>query len=573
MTNFFILSFCMSSLTFQLILLAAIGTVLINAQSPTLQLGNTTLNGTYLLNGSVEFFGAIPYAEPPIGALRFKSPIKKYELNVSTFNATQFGSPCLQLPPTGPGSEDCLFVNIFRPKGLSSHAALPVMVWIHGGGFKFGNPSSYNAAALVSQSISRGTPVLYVSMAYRLGPLGFPQGVEAANKGALNLALQDQLTALQWVRRNIGVFGGNKDKVTLFGESGGAASVAALQVNNKLKGLIRALILESGTTSLIPTFGGTHRQDDWDNFATALPPSCSHRRHDVFDCLQDPSSQVSSTDLLTAVSAANSAADEDYPWAPTLDHDFLPDLPSSLLQAGKYTHVPMIIGNNLDEGTYFATPLTNSTSFIRDHMIMNFTSPNSSASKVGRVADQLLQLYPDIPALGSPYNTGNKTFGLSSQFKRYSAILGDIMFHAPSRFATQTMTFVKAGVPVYTYLFTGPVARPLSPPPYSGEPASLDNLGVVHTGEVPYVYNFTAAFKEGDVAAALGRMMVDYWVSFATSLTPNDGHGIQRPDWCKYSLDAPMNLELNSNKTAMISDTYRSEQIKYINDNARVFSH
>ncbi|KAJ7053275.1 extracellular triacylglycerol lipase precursor [Mycena amicta] len=554
-----------------------VNVALVNAcdgHAPTVQLGQTTLTGAAYLNGTVEFYG-IPYAQPPIGSLRFKPPIQQDQPSVATLDATTFGSVCLQLLPIGPGSEDCLTVNVFRPGGLDKDAALPVMLWIHGGGYKLGSSASqfYNATGIISQSIARGTPVVYVSLNYRLGPLGFPPGREAAAKGALNLALQDQLTAVKWVNANIGAFGGDKNKVTIFGESAGSNAVYSLQANDKLKGLARAAILESGTGGLLPVFDAAHRQDDWDNFVKTLPPSCATQTNNVFGCLQNDKSNVSSADLLAAVLAANSASDEDYPWAPTLDgpNGFLPDIPSVLLKQGKFTRIPIILGNNLDEGTYFTTPLTNSTAFIRGHMVSNYTSRIASVGQVGAVADRLLELYPDVPALGSPFNTGNETFGLSSQYKRYAALLGDIMFQAPSRSVAQT--FTGFGVPVYSYLFTGPVAHALSPPPLAGEPVGLANLGVMHTAEVPYVYNSTATFQEGDAAAALGRLMVDYWVSFATSLNPNDGRGIQRPNWAKYTLKDPMTLELNSNKTSLIPDTYRAAQISYINANTKVFSH
>uniref|UniRef100_A0A0W0EWF5 Carboxylesterase type B domain-containing protein n=1 Tax=Moniliophthora roreri TaxID=221103 RepID=A0A0W0EWF5_MONRR len=197
------------------------------------QLGYTTLIGNNTLP-VLEFFGGIPYAEPPLGNLRFQPPILKPVLDVPTFNATNFGLSCLQPPiniaiitPNITSSEDCLTVNIYRPvDSIRGNRLLPVMVFIHGGGFlsEFSKSfyhaqnahslqrevqarwmviPSFSEALLVyvfreiilqQSTIShlQGTPVIYASLNYRLGPLGFPQGAEAKKKGALNLGLKDQ---------------------------------------------------------------------------------------------------------------------------------------------------------------------------------------------------------------------------------------------------------------------------------------------------------------------------------------------------------------------------------------------
>ncbi|KAI3602583.1 extracellular triacylglycerol lipase precursor [Moniliophthora roreri] len=163
------------------------------------QLGYTTLIGNNTLP-VLEFFGGIPYAEPPLGNLRFQPPILKPVLDVPTFNATNFGLSCLQPPiniaiitPNITSSEDCLTVNIYRPvDSIRGNRLLPVMVFIHGGGFLTGSSSQVDGNPLVLRSITRGTPVIYASLNYRLGPLGFPQGAEAKKKGALNLGLKDQ---------------------------------------------------------------------------------------------------------------------------------------------------------------------------------------------------------------------------------------------------------------------------------------------------------------------------------------------------------------------------------------------
>ncbi|EEB91895.1 hypothetical protein MPER_09674, partial [Moniliophthora perniciosa FA553] len=229
------------------------------------------LTGTSTLQ-ILEFFGGIPYAEPPLGDLRFQPPILKPVLDVPTFDATNFGPQCLQLPVSDTSSEDCLTVNIHRPNdSIRGNQLLPVMVFIHGGGFLGGNSSALDGNPLVLRSIARGTPVIYASLNYRLGPLGFPQGAEAEQKGALNLGLKDQLTALEWIKRNIAAFGGDPEKVTVFGESAGAESIGVLYLNSGLENLVRGAIFESGGAGTTFTFEASRRPENWDSFVAAVP--------------------------------------------------------------------------------------------------------------------------------------------------------------------------------------------------------------------------------------------------------------------------------------------------------------
>jgi acetylcholinesterase len=142
-------------------------------------------------------------------------------------------------------SEDCLTINVLRPAGVDNNTALPVMAWIYGGGFAGGLSSTYNGSAIVAKAALRGTPVIYVNFNYRTGPLGFPQGAEATKEGSLNLGLKDQLAALEWIQANIGAFGGDKSKVTVFGQSAGAASIAIHMLRPSFKKLARAAVIQS----------------------------------------------------------------------------------------------------------------------------------------------------------------------------------------------------------------------------------------------------------------------------------------------------------------------------------------
>lgn len=184
-------------------------------------------------------------------------------------------------------------------------------------------------------------------------------------------------------------------------------------------------------------FGPLTRQLDWDNFVNAIP-ECANSTRSSIECLQRLDN---STTLQQAIITSWAESKEGYPWVPVLDgpNGLLPDLPSVLLEKGKFARLPFIAGSNLDEGkpvhafqlhlgnhtcigTYFVNPLVNSTAEVKSRLLANYSTSTVPDKALEAAIDRLLELYPDIPALGSPYNTGNQTFGFSSQFKRLSSI-------------------------------------------------------------------------------------------------------------------------------------------------------
>ena len=196
-------------------------------------------------------FKGIPYAQPPVGTLRWRAPLPPKSWK-GVRQATKYGHDCMQLPfpaddapiRTKP-SEDCLFLNVRRPAG-SNAAPLPVMVWIYGGGFTIGgtSPAAYDGSNFARDG------VILVSINYRLGRFGFfaHPALSAENPaGPLgNYGYMDQIAALQWVQRNIAAFGGDPHRVTIFGESAGGGSVHMLMTSPKSKGLFAAAVVESG---------------------------------------------------------------------------------------------------------------------------------------------------------------------------------------------------------------------------------------------------------------------------------------------------------------------------------------
>ncbi|KAF9011689.1 esterase 1 [Cyathus striatus] len=525
---------------------------------PQVKLGGTTLIGRDVTLLQQDFFGGIPFAEPPLGALRLKPPVLKTQLSgVKTFDASNFGLGCLQAGvPAAAVSEDCLTINVFRPSNLPPNAKLPVLFWTYGGGFDAGASSIYNGTLIVAQSVARGTPLIYVNYNYRLGPLGFPQGGEADKRGALNLAMRDQLAALEWVQANIGLFGGDKTKVTVFGESAGAIMTAALFLNSPIEKLARAAIFESGSAASALTFNAERREVDWQNFVGGVP-SCASLAisSNTFGCLES----ANTTEIFEGLLAALAEAPEEFGFNPTIDgpKGLYPDIPSRLFAKGQFAKLPFITGTNLDEGTIFTPKNIDSEDLLHESIIANFTPPLVSAQELNAAVNRLLQLYPNDPSLGSPFNTGNQTFGLSPVFKQTAALNGDISFQSQRRFWIQTAS--NAGVKTFGYLFTQP--QPTLPP--------VD--GVEHSSEVTFVYGQPP--DQSPSARNLSSIMIDYWVSFATSLDPNDGKGNPRPNWAQYTPHNQVLMELNANSLGLIPDTYRAEQISFINSVPAVFHH
>ncbi|KAJ6483953.1 extracellular triacylglycerol lipase precursor [Mycena sanguinolenta] len=507
--------------------------VSINA-SPAVQLGQTTLIGREIEIASVqqEFFGNIPYADPPLAGLRFRAPVPKSSLAPGSFNATEYGPACLQVTTgltVNEMSEDCLTINVLRPAGTSSDSKLPVMFWTYGGGFVGGQASTSNASLIVAQSVARGTPIIFVNFNYRLGPLGFPQGQEAGDRGAVNLGIKDQIAALQWVQMNIETFGGDRDKVTMFGQSAGSVLTSILFLNPSVVfNLARGAIFESGYQGTAPLFPPSRDETDWETFVSGVP-SCSDiaTSGSTFECL----AQANTTEILQGFALVTAVSTTLTPWPPVLDGP----------------------GTVLDEGTTFVPQTINSTEEILESILSLF-SPSSSPTTLEESAQTVLQLYPDIPALGSPFGTGQNTFGLSSQFKRAAAIVGDSDFQAQRRLWIETAA--NAGVKTFGYLFTEPQPTPSA-------------LGVFHASELAYVFGKPS--NTSPASEELSRIMTDYWVSFVTSLTPNDGLGVARPEWAQYTPQNKTLMQLNDANLTMIPDEYRADQIAFLNSDPTIW--
>ncbi|GAA5830784.1 hypothetical protein JCM11251_001073 [Rhodosporidiobolus azoricus] len=400
-----------------------------------------SLTGTYQgkILSRVEQFLGVPFALPPVGDLRFRRPQPVPVLQPGDaqygqiVDATAFHPRCIQTTSKAT-SEDCLYVNIYRNQGTSSTAKLPVMVYIYGGSGYSGGASSYSPSALVTRSQALSRPVIFVTLDYRLGALGFGASPALREAGALNFGLHDQRQALRWIKQNIEFFGGDPEKIMLFGTSYGAISVSyqMMAYGGNFTELIRGAILESGApgtafafdhTSSFPAY--TFLSEEEKNNRVLAKTGCTGAV-DELSCLR----QATVSQILAGQSSVRAAGG--FPYAPVIDGEFLPDVPSKLLAAGKFAQIPMIVGSQLDEGPEFvASKAFTSLNMTLDSQMVDWLMAQTPGMTKGR-ATSFLSMYPDQQQYGSPFNTGSESF-LWGKFKRASAIFGDLAFEAPRR--------------------------------------------------------------------------------------------------------------------------------------------
>lgn len=254
----------------------------------------------------------------------------------------------------------------------------------------------------------------------------------------MNLGLKDQLLAFRWVKENIEAFGGDPNQITIWGESAGGESVAMhlFAYGGKLEGVFQRAIMESGSATTQQYYPVSHWQSQYDKI---IKLTGCNKQKDSLECLRT----VDIKKLVPIVNVTNGIITKNY--SPTVDGDYIPDWPKNLLAQGRFVRVPMISGANLDEGTSFGPGNVNTTKQVKQ-FLRKFSKSLTSSS-----INTLLRLYPNVPALGAPYGTGdlysNETFGL--QYKRGASIGGDLVMVGPRRLMCETWS--KAGAVVYSY--------------------------------------------------------------------------------------------------------------------------
>lgn len=446
----------------------------------------TTTDGTVLgaaaeLSG-VSVFRGLPYAAPPVGENRWRAP-QPVATWAGVRDATHFAPRCVQ-GGFAPGadqaltSEDCLYLNVWTP-ATAADEALPVLFWIHGGGFFTGSGSAvtYDGSNLAALG------AVVVTINYRLGSFGFlahPElSAESPEGSSGNYALLDMVAALQWVQRNIAAFGGDSERVTIVGESAGAQAVGLLLATPLSEGLFHRAVLQSGafmglSLARLPTLA-TQEAQGMEQVAAFGADSIAALR------------QASAQQIFERFPSGGSV---------NVDGWVLPADPALLFAGGRQHKVDILAGSNRDEAIFFG-PGLQSASALRDY----------ASDKFGNLAAAFLALYP-----------AHDDAGANQSYQR--AFSDELAWHIRLLGRYQA----DAGQQAWLYYFTH-------------VPPGQEARGATHVAELAYMFNqhgqnpaWTAVDRQ------LGETMARYWVNFARSGNPN---GADLPEWPAFHDNSP----------------------------------
>jgi para-nitrobenzyl esterase len=458
-------------------------------------------------DGNIKVWKGIRYAAPPIDELRWRAPVPPRPWR-EVADATRFGAispqPVHPALPMGPGAysdEDCLFLNVWTASTVEPGDAKPVMVWLHGGGYLYGSSSQplYDGRVLVSSG-----DVVVVTVNYRLGGLGFLDLSSFSTPNMrfdTNLALRDVLLALHWVRDNIAGFGGDLDRVTVFGESAGAGLVTALLAAPAAAGLfVRAIAQSSPATSV---YDGSRARRVAELMMDALAAAGPDEMRDVpVEAIIDAS--------FHAFDAVPTQTPGTLAFAPTVDGDVLPDYPVKAAREGRTHPVPLIIGTNKDEAALFK---------LIKSPLMPIT-PEAIRTMFAEIAREQ-------PGLQLPSEAEIRLAYAGLRVKaRGLGVARDVGFRMPTLWLGEGHSAV---APVYLYRFDW--ATPV---------LNLLRIGATHATELPYVWGNLVAgprdvtFKLGGLkqGRAVSRRLQARWRNFAGGAEPAGAGG--DPVWRAY---------------------------------------
>jgi carboxylesterase type B len=495
--------------------------------------------------GTVDHWLGIPYAQPPVGALRWEPPQPAASW-AGVRNAINYGNECTQSGNPTIDTEDCLYLNVFAPAVIPMGAKQPVLFWIHGGGNVSGSGDQFDGS-LLAQSDN----MVVVTINYRLGPFGILAlpGLSGAEPTG-NFSLLDIEAALRWTQSNIAAFSGDPSKVTIAGESAGGMAVCSLLASPPAKGLFSAAIMESGSCR-----GNSEATAEAEALAVAKAAGCPTAAT-AAACMRGQSEE-------TVLSAGANFIPVWYTYGG-------PDLPVSPLQAiesGKYNRVPILMGDNHDEGRAFSAGYANYTSQQYTQLVNSAFGagcgaviglnaflcgyPPGAGSSPAGLASQVLAPYPF--SAFPEQNTGAYAVGaLITDSWLYGGI-GGCGAQQVARSLAKTTT-------LYFYQFDDP-----NPPSSSGGLPGFQR-GAAHGSELPFLWpsvgsgnSLAAEFTPAE--QKLSNQMVTYWGEFTKTGSPNT-HG--QPRWPTYSANAGgkaklMSLRPGNQTKAMTADTYSAE--------------
>ncbi|UCH51933.1 MAG: carboxylesterase family protein [Chloroflexota bacterium] len=520
-------------MSFLLITVVLLSTVAVSCAPASVPLTDPIKIDTGLVSGAtvddIHVYKGIPFAAPPVGDLRWKPPqpaaswegVKK----CTEFGPAPMGYYSASFPSYSQPDEDCLYLNVWTPAETTGDK-LPVMVWIYGGAFWFGEGSNpgYDGVNLAKHG------VILVTFNYRLGPLGFLAhpllSKESEHNSSSNYGLLDQIAALQWVQENIAAFGGDPNQVTIFGQSAGATSVICLVASPLAKGLFQCAIPESmAEIAWADIRENKYGTEPIEKMGEQLAKDLG------CDTAADPIACMRAKSAQEVMDVGKPGADlfgpSVYRYGPCVDGWVIPDLPLNIFEAGKQNNVSLLIGSMADEGRLFSAVAS-----------ANLDSYKNLVDRLcGDKAQQVLTMFPasdDAQARAS----ANQVVGLMT-------------FTCPARAYASAMS--KVNSKVYFYQFT-------RVPPGS-------KMGAFHALDINYVFaNFMPIMSSlkaeqyfDEIDRALAETIMSYWTNFAATGNPNKEGLPEWPAWDvkegKY-MDFGTVTEVKSNLSAEACDLF-----------------
>ncbi|KAF8173892.1 Alpha/Beta hydrolase protein [Mycena galopus ATCC 62051] len=492
--------------------------VLVDAAAlSTVTLDYGTFTGlTNTTNGIIYFLG-IRFADPPVGALRWRAPVSPPSTHLGDVNATAFGFACIGTTQKNSGAttnEDCLFGNVYIPINTTEASKLPVLVFFHGGGFETGR-----TADAPSENILMGSaePLVFVTFEYRLGQFGFLAGTPVQQSGQLNVGLLDQRAALEWVQLYIAQFGGDPSRVTIWGQSAGAGSVSyhLIAEGGENKNLFTRAIGDSPPLLYLPDVTAPFIDDLFTQFAGLAGCENSGNGPAIMACLRAaPTETIATAGRNTLANLTSSL----YPFGPIADGNFIRERPVEAFKNGHFVHVPVMFGSNTNEGSKWSASLPNPAA--------NTSSPNATETTVYNfIAGQ----YPTFDeasfktAIGSFYPLAdyNESFSLQGQ-----QIYGEMRYICTALMIAGVVH--DAGLHAYQYHWDNPT------------------LGSNHGDELDAFFDGDEIFDPDD--QVLVTAMRQYWTSFATSGVPV---AKSSPSWVPSGAEGSPRILLHPGEIAM----------------------
>ncbi|XP_022099989.1 cholinesterase 1-like [Acanthaster planci] len=484
------------------------------------------------LRRSVDAYLGIPYAEAPVGPLRFKPPVAKSWSG--ELQATKLGNRCPQPPlPLGENitmagsfDEDCLCVDVFVPQPGPPNSA--VLVYIHGGSFMIGAGVAGGVYPIATAAVGN---VIVVTLNYRLGALGFLSTNDDVIRG--NMGLLDQRLAMEWVRDNIKAFGGDPTRVAIFGESAGAASLGLHMLSPGSRGLYRGAILESGNAAAPwATIQGSKARGR--AFTLGKLVGCERQTsEDLLECLQ----QLEGFDKIIENQHEKSLSESGggaLPFVPVVDGEVIPADPKDLYEQGAINDAVSIIGANADEGMFFIkpffpdniykAPFVDSYSF--DVYVRCFLALIVSPELI--VADAAKMMYINTTCANAPD---------CDYLQSLSQVLGDAMFVCPG--VKTAKAFTKAGRKVYHYNMKYVATTTLMGNNWT---KAMHGDDLIFIGGLPLYPSARWSFTDDE--ALMSIQTIKYWANLAktgnpnlSSLTGEQGEEGKLPEWPLFTLE------------------------------------